>query len=397
LALAFRSGDKSKIQASLQNSFPGSLWEVAVDKEGLTKINIPAATALQDPTGKPLEPFREGRSLLMNMDGDATISVGKQKATGDFGLPRLTTDFFLNRNDYPNYGRKDRSLTLDLEGNLETWIGADNNVNQSLIMQADGSITMLVGREGDNGLADKGVTPANVRNFWDFPITLAAKAPTRKDRSFTGKFAGNIELLVGSDEAAQQSIIISTTGGNGFRFGQDKDGQSVQLATTGGIDIQIQGPMQQSGYALHIDAQGVVHIRATGNIMVETEGKCHVRSQQDMSFESLANIQMHAAQNIDITAEGFINLDAPSITAANKYGDDSVVITQGEISILTDKVNVNAPGGLGVLGSLGVTGQFAVQGAPGAPAMPIARVGDLVQVGTGIGQIILGSSFSKSI
>ena len=397
LAIAFRSGDDSKIEQALQNSFPGSLWEVAVDKEGLTKINIPAATALHDPKGNPLEPFREGRSLLMNMDGDATISVGKQKATGDFGLPRLTTDFFLNRNEYPNYGRKDRSLTLDLEGNLEAWIGADNNVNQGIIMQADGSIAMSVGREGDNGLADRDVTPANIRNFWNFPITLAAKASTRKDRSFTGKFAGNIELLVGSDEDTQQSIIISTIGGNGFTFGKDVDGQSVQLATTGGIDIQIQGPMQQSGYALHIDAQGVVHLRATGNIMVETEGQCHVRSQQDMSFESLANIQMHAAQNIDLTAEGFINLSAPSITAASKYSDDSIVITQGEIDVLTNKVNVNAPGGVSILGSLGVTGQFAVQGAPGASAFQIARIGDLVQVGAGIGQIISGSSFSTSI
>jgi len=397
LSTAFRSGDESKIKQALQNSFPGSLWELVIDKEGLTKINIPAATSLPNSASKPTEPFREGRSLMMNMDGDATITMGKQKATGDFGLPRLTTDFFLNRNDYPNYGRKDRSLTLDLEGNLETWIGADNNVNQSIIMQADGSIAMSVGKEGNNGLADRGATSANVKNFWNFPITLAAKAPTRKDRSLTGKFAGNIELLVGSDADAQQSIIISTVGGNGFRFGQDKDGQSVQLATSGGIDIQIQGPMQQAGYALHIDAQGVVHLRATGNIMVETQGQCHVRSQQDMSFESLANIQMHAAQNIDITAEGFINLGASSITAVNKHGSDSLAITQGEVNILTNKINVNAFDGISLLGSVGVTGQFAVEGAPGVPEQPIARIGDLVQVGASIGQIISGSQFSKSI
>jgi len=78
LSLAFRSGDKSKIDQALQNSFPGSLWEFSVDKEGLTKINIPAATALQDKKGNPLEPFREGRSLMMNMDGDATVTIGKR-------------------------------------------------------------------------------------------------------------------------------------------------------------------------------------------------------------------------------------------------------------------------------------------------------------------------------
>lgn len=396
LATLFRSGDEALIKQALQESFPGSLWELAVDKEGLTKLNIPAATAVgETEEGNPLEPFREGRSLLMNTDGDITMSVGKQKCTGDFGLPRLTTDFFLNRNDYPNYGRKDRSLTLDLEGNFETHIGADDNVNQSLIAQMDGSMALSVGKEGDTGLSDRGATPAGVDNLFDIPITTAAKSTTRKDRSLTGKFAGNIELEIGADEEAKQSIIISTTGGNAFRYGKDVDDQSIQLATDGGIDIQIQGPMEQQGYALHIDAEGVVHLRATGNIMVETQGKCHVRSQQDMELESLANINMKAANNVNVTAGALINLNAPTINATN--GTDALAITQGNINLLSTTMGIQAPSGIAVLGSLGVAGQLAAQGAPGAPPLPIARIGDLVQVGPSIGQIITGSQFSKSI
>jgi len=422
LSTTFRSGDKSKIEEVLKNSFPGSLWEIAVDKEGLTKINIPAATSLPDKKGNPLEPFREGRSLLMNMDGDATVTIGRQRATKNFGLPRLTTDLFLNRNDYPDYGRRDRSLTLDLEGNLETFIGAENNTNQSIIMQADGSIAMSVGREGDNGLADRGVTPAGLPNMWDFPITPAAKAPTRKDRSLTGKFLGNIELQVGSDEAAKQSIIISTTGGNGFRFGQDIDQQSLQLATSGGIDIQIQGPMKQNGYALHIDAKGVVHIKASGDIQVETAGKCHVHSDKDMSFTSLEGIQMFARKDIDLVADGKINLNASTIALAQTFTDNSISVDEKGIEILAQGVTVNALEGVGVVGSVGITGKFAVQGDPinspmlsvgqegatitgiftvqdnaATPPKPIARIGDQVRVGTTIGEIITGSLVSKSV
>lgn len=396
LATLFRAGDERLIQEALQESFPGSLWEFVVDKEGLTKINIPAATAVgETEDGNPLEPFREGRSLLMNTDGDITMSVGKQKATGDFGLPRLTTDFFLNRNDYPDYGRKDRSLTLDLEGNFETHIGADDNVNQSFIAQMDGSMALSVGKEGDTGLSNRGATPAGVENLFDIPITPAAKAATRKDRSLTGKFAGNIELEIGADEESSQSIIISTTGGNGFRYGKDVDDQSVNLVTEGGIDIQIQGPMQTNQYALHIDAQGVVHLRATGNIMVETEGKCHVRSQGDMELESLANINMRAANSINMTAGSIANINAPTINATN--GADAFTITQGNINILSTSMGLQAPAGIAVLGSLGVAGQLAAQGAPGAPPLPIARIGDLVQVGPSIGQIITGSQYSQSI
>ena len=378
LSTAFRSGDKSKINQALQNSFPGSLWEFAVDKEGLTKINIPAATSLPDKKGNPLEPFREGRSLLMNMDGDATITIGKQKATKNFGLPRLTTDMFLNRNDYPDYGRRDRSLTLDLEGNLETFIGAENNTNQSIIMQADGSIALSVGREGDNGLADRGATPAGLPNMWDFPITPAAKAPTRKDRSLTGKFLGNIELQVGSDGAAKQSIIISTTGGNGFRFGQDIDQQSLQLATSGGIDIQIQGPMK-GGYALHIDAEGAVHIRASGDIQVETAGKCHVHSDKDMSFESLEGIQMHAKKDIDLRADGKINLNAATIAVAQNFTDNAITVNEEGVEILAQGVTVNALEGVGIVGSVGITGKFAVQGDPiNSPMLSVS--GDSVKI-----------------
>lgn len=398
LTTAFRSGEEELIQQALQRSYPGSLWELAIDKEGLTKVNIPAATALENADGEPLEPFREGRSLLMNMDGDATMTIGRQKATGDFGLPRLTTDFFLNRNDYPNYGRKDRSLTLDLEGNLETHIGADNNVNQSVIMQADGSIALSVGREGDNGLADRDVEPAGVTNLFDRPITAASKATTRADRSLTGKFLGNIELQVGHDGEAGQSIMISTSGGNGFRFGKDVDDQSIQLVTTGGIQIQVQGPMQQQGYALHIDAEGIIHIVASGDIQIETEGQCHVKTQENMTVNCGASINMQAAENINLTAGGFLNLNAANITAlSTASGTDSISIESGKIDVLTSTLNINAATGMKVLGSLGIAGQLAVTGGPGLPAQQLARIGDLVQVGPSIGQIITGSQFSSSI
>lgn len=396
LSIPYRSGEEDQINTATSNSFSGSLWTFQVDKEGLTKINIPGATDIGG-----LEPYRAGRSVLMNCDGDITMSIGKQKATGEQGIDRLTlpdgTPDFLNRNNYPNYGRKDRSLTLDLEGNLETHIGADNNCNQSVIAQLDGSIALCVGKEGARGVTERGGVPANVQNSFDEPITDAAKASTRTGRSLTARFAGNIELEVGHDTEAAQSIIISTTGGNTMHLNKDRESKSLEVTTQGGIDIHIQGPMSKGGYALHIDANGIMHIHATGDIVVATDKVCHIEAKQDINVVSSANIKMKAAKNFEVIAGGMINMTAPTI-ALNDGKGDAVQVKSGGVDVTTTGMHtIIAPGTVSIMGGLGVAGQFLAQGVPGVPAMPLARVGDLVQVGPALGQIVTGSQFSKSI
>jgi len=377
LAIPFRSGQQEQIDAKLQDSYPGSLWEFQVDKEGFTKWNIPAATSL-----KGLEPYRAGRSLLLNMDGDATIAIGKQQATGQQGLHRLTTVDFLNRNDHPNYGRADRSLTLDLAGNLEAHIGADGNVNQSLIVQADGSCALFLGKEKTAAVPDGN----------DVSITEAAKASTRIDRSLTARMLGNVELQVGHDESTQQSLIISTTGGNAMRYGKDLDDKSIEIATSGGIDIRIQGPMKEQTYALHIDATGKLHIKATGDIQVETQQACHINAKSDIRVHSDTNISLDALNSINLQAGVAISINAPVIGATG--GGAGFLINQGNTAITCGSMNINALSGMSILGSLGLTGQFLLAG-PGSDPKPVARVGDVVQAGPHMGQIISGSALAK--
>lgn len=397
LSLPYRSGQEEQINTALTSSYPGSLWDLLIDKEGLTKLNIPAATDVDG-----LEPYRAGRSLLANFDGDITLSVGKQKATGQQGIPRLTQNAgrpaFLNRNDYPEYGRKDRSLTMDLAGNLETHIGADDNVNQSVIAQLDGSMSMLLGKEGDTGIEERGGTPAGAGTSNNSAITPASKSRSRTDRSFTGMFAGNVELAVGHDEAAQQSLIISTTGGNAMFFDRDRDDQSLRVVTEGGIDIQIQGPMQTQNYALHIDAQGVVHIKASQDIKLETPQQCYVQASTGVRVLSDSSIDLQAPLiNIGGPQTQNINIAGKVVSTQSTDGGSGTTWRGGSFDVVAGSSNINSPGGFNVLGSLGVAGQFLCQGAPGLPAFPIARVGDLVQVGPAIGQIIKGSDFARSI
>lgn len=384
----FRSGQENQITTALADSFPGSLWELQVDKEGLTKLNVPAATDLNG-----LEPYRAGRSVLANFDGDISVSVGKHKATDVQGVPRLTQPVggtaFLNRNDADigKYGRKDRSLTLDLEGNFETHIGADDNVNQSVIAQLDGSMALFLGKE---------IAATAATDDFDVPITTAAKASTRLDRSLTARMEGNLELEVGADEDASQSLIIKTTGGNALHVGKDRDDQSFQIVTTGGIDIQIQGPMQTNSYALHIDATGKLHIQCSDVIQVETPSQIFIQGTKQVTVKSEQSLKLEAA-TIDIggPTNQAINIAGKVINMQSTDGGGGQIIRGGGVDILAGTTQINSPGGVNILGSVGLAGQLLGQSVPGIPVSPIARVGDLVQVGPFTGQIITGSATAR--
>lgn len=272
-------------------NFSGSYWGLQIDKEGFTKLNIPAATdggIVDEETGLVVERFRRGRSLLANLEGSATIAIGKENTTTlqtdtngfsiDDGLKGLTESPLVNRRN----SREDRSLTLDALGNIEAIIGGDGKANQSIMLQTDGSISMLVGKE--NKAPEDG-----------FAILTEAyddAGQGREGRSFTASLLGNLELLIGRDESAQQSIMIetlgrnvfrfghddrrkesmdlSTSGGNNFSFGANIDGNSVQLRTDGGLRIQIQG-VNNNEYSLELTAAGNLKIITEGNIEVEAK------------------------------------------------------------------------------------------------------------------------------
>ena len=388
LGTAYRKGGNTKdgkenISKILSNSYAGSLWSLQVDKEGLTKINIPAATDVDG-----IEPYRAGRSLLLNLDGDVTATVGRQRATSDAGLDKITNVDFLNRNAHPYYGRRDRSITLDCAGNIEARIGADDNTNQSLMIQADGSCAISLGKE---------IKAEKNKDVFNKPNTLAAKTDSRIDRSLTARLQGNAELEVGHDEKGKQSIIISTTGGNAMHFGKDIDDQSLKVVTTGGIDIRVQGPMKQNEYAIHIDATGKMHIKVTGAIQIETNEQCAIFAKQDVSIATDQSINLMAKKSVNINAGESFGVSAKNINLRDSSGASYIGMGSSEINLKTKNVNANLGESFNMLGNLGVIGQLAIQDLGTGTAKPIARVGDQVQVGPAIGQIISGSKFSKSI
>ena len=266
----------------------GVNWFVRVAKDGLTKLNIPAATSLNSK-----EFFREGRSLLANFDGSIEATVGKQLCTKTKGLDRVagSTDSrasFVNMNGYPFYGRKDRSIALDLKGNLEALIGGDSNTNQSVMIQADGSLAAFFGKEivksSTEGALDTVISDAGK------PLTTACMASDRKDRSITIRTLGNVEAHINKDLAYGQSIIIATEGGNTALLGKDIKGRSLDIQTAGGIRVEVQGAMSKNGYAVEIDLEGNMHVYVNGKVDFHSTG--------DMRFQTEKNLHLDVGQNL---------------------------------------------------------------------------------------------------
>ena len=274
----------------------GVKWFLKIAKDGLTKLQIPAATSLN---GK--EFYREGRSIIGNINGSVELTIGKQLCTKDKGLDRITgvTDTranFVNMNNYPNYGRKDRSIALDLLGNLEALIGGDSNTNQSVMLQADGSLSAFFGKEIVTGATGASSTVATDSSK---PISTACFATDRKDRSISIRTLGNAEMHFNKDTKYQQSLMVTAEGGSRLMLGKDYRNRSLDVASTGGIRIEVQGAMLTQGYALELDLEGHLHIFANGKIDIHSTGDMKLQTEKNFHLDVGGNFygQIKGNQN----------------------------------------------------------------------------------------------------
>lgn len=186
--------------------FRGALWSLLIDKEGLTKLEVPAATDLGDSTG---EPGRAGKSVIANLNGSLTLAVGKEKSKDTKVNNVLASDV-----THSTKGRLDRSITLDAEGNIETVIGADAEKGQSWTLKTDGSIEGKIGKDTDNEQSIKITT--------DGGINVTISGPDNKENAINLNVTGNINQTVTGD------------------INQTVDGD-VESSITGDVTAKIQG------------------------------------------------------------------------------------------------------------------------------------------------------------
>lgn len=271
----------------------GSLWSLMVDKEGMTKWNIPASTPLG-------EPHRKGRSLLWNLDGSITQSVGKED---NDALPSITGkgygDVKEDRVSFVNVvkTRRDRSYTGDFEGTVEQRIGKDY-MGQSSMIQADGSLAFYYGKNVS--------TSASILNsIKNSSLPSPSKSRTRVGNSISGRTEGSIELDVGfNDNTNKQSLGINADGMASITIGEDPAKDSLLLNTAGNIKFKV----ANGGHRFEITSKGATSDFKNGIILQHGSGSV-------MQIDSNGVITLRNANynsNIIMSAKGDISIINPS-------------------------------------------------------------------------------------
>jgi hypothetical protein len=264
----------------------GSIWGLQVDKEGLTKWNIPASTPLG-------EHFRKGRSLLWNLDGSITQSVGKEDNTDLPSIAGKGNDKakFVNVVDT----RRERSWTADFEGTVEWRMGADF-AGQSWMVHADGGHSFYYGKY-------KHTEPSIVSQIATAGLPSPSKSKRRIGTSISGRTEGSVEFDIGANEANnKQSIALNADGMMAITIGADKVKDSLILDTAGNIKFKVSDGGHKfemlsstspdsfknaimlqhggtTGSVIQIDANGVIMLRNAAfntNIMISAQGAVNI-------------------------------------------------------------------------------------------------------------------------
>lgn len=356
----------------------GSFWSLQVDKEGLTKWNIPASTPLG-------EQFRNGRSLLWNTDGSITQSVGKEDNTE---LPNITG----GTNDKAKFvnvvpGRRERSWTADYEGSVEWRMGADF-AGQSWMVQTDGGHSFYYGKfkTTETSIVDKIATAG---------LKSPSKSHRRIGTSISGRTEGSVEFDIGANESNnQQSVALNADGMMSITIGEDKVKDSFILNTAGNIKFKVangghrfemlaadspgtfkNGILLQHGgqtaSVIQIDANGVITLRNSAfnsNIIMSAKG--------DITMTNPAG-------KISLALNGTISLGGPMA------GIDISPTIGVVIRTPAGHINLSVPGKVDIAANTGmtVTGPFSHLQTSGVILGPGGALSPFVVAAIGPGSI----------
>lgn len=348
---------------------PGSIWSFQVDKEGMTKWNVPAATNLGG-----LEQARKGRSLLWNLDGSITQSVGMEDSQD---LEKITGKG--KKSGFVNTltPRRNRSWTADFEGNIEWRLGKDT-IGQSMMIEADGGLAFYYGKYSAN---EPSVAAESGTSGLDSPSISGKRVGT----SISGVTEGSVEFNIGVNSAqTAQSVALVTSGVMQIALGQDKTNTSLKVDAAGsvafkvlngghkiellsnqakgafkdGIRIQHGGPNQS---VIQIDSKGVITLRnslANSNIIMSANGDIN-----------LINI---TGTKISLAADGTVSLGS-GLAGIDISPTSGVVLRTpgGSISLNSaGKVEIAANLGFSVTGLQAHLNTTGVLFGPGAATSP---------------------------
>jgi hypothetical protein len=263
---------------SSDNARARSRWSVDVDKEGLTKLNIPASSE----TGNVPCLVRSENSSSVVVDGNGnaekdgrTETDAKKLFRSDLLAGQQRQDVFLEQfgpggikvipdqqnplgRDLAN--RLEGAYTSNVEGGPVLLPGtiqagtAFHDITRTASKLLEGSMN-LVSYE----IVDKDAPPVEkddpainnqvIQGFQDAPNTPVKRDkagrptnyPNAGGRSVCASLDGSLELSIGANTVDRLSWVMDTAGGIVARIGRDRNGRSALIHMDGALGIEVGG------------------------------------------------------------------------------------------------------------------------------------------------------------
>jgi hypothetical protein len=268
--ILFNDPEKPLFSAA-NNARDRSKWFLDVDKEGLTKINIPAtsetgnipvlaryetsSTIEVDNKGKPTGVARKNPKLLYRNEANKDIFLdqfgpGGIKILDDKEKPNINNRLAGESGSWVDdtYGRKMQPLYIEagtafheITRTALALLSENINIISSDMVEEDPP-TPEAGYPAVSSVVDPRVKPKDLTPAIRDPGTgLVVGQPNAGGRSIQANLDGSLEMSIGANTVDRVSMILDTAGAIVSRLGRDRFGRSIVMQTDGTIAIEVGG------------------------------------------------------------------------------------------------------------------------------------------------------------
>jgi hypothetical protein len=149
-------------------------------------------------------------------------------------------------------------------------------------------------------------------------IIVAGSKANAGGRSGSINLDGSLEVNIGSNTVDRQSLWLDTAGGIVANVGRDLQGRSAIMSMNGDVYLQIGGFGVQGDQrfpSMNGSRGGTFDIRVMDN-----GGQCHIIrfDNNGITIMSHGNLQIHSAQDLTLTADHNMTIDAETLTVQER-------------------------------------------------------------------------------
>lgn len=257
--------------SAANNARDRSRWFVDIDKEGLTKINIPATSETGNipmlaryetssvievsDSGQPKSKIRDNPAQLYRNEANRDIFLdqfgpGGIKVLDDKEKPSINNrlsgksgswlDESSERQPQPKYIEAGTAFH-DITSTALTLLRENINIVASEMVE-DSPPTPEEGWQAISSEVDPRVPKADTTPATRDPDTgLVSGQPNAGGRSMQANLDGSLEMSIGANTIDRVSLTLDTAGAIVSRLGRDRFGRSIIMQTDGTIAIEVGG------------------------------------------------------------------------------------------------------------------------------------------------------------